>query len=164
MRATGRQPQWAPACAPIHYERHRPEQTTLYRLVQQHAATFFAETAAASRADLSHFIKDEFDAFLGCGIMVYGFLQGRRNRQRCGHADPALWLGRAYRTRAPRSAHASVSRSDERPPSLKVFWLRSPFRWCAQFLPVVRPKLAPEHLIISDSTPVDANREIVVDQ
>jgi hypothetical protein len=33
----------APDGAPVHYERHRPEQTTLYRLVQQHAATFFVE-------------------------------------------------------------------------------------------------------------------------
>ena len=38
---------------------------------------------------------------------------------------------------------ASVGRSDELPPSLKVLWLRSPFHWCAQFLPVVRRKLAP---------------------
>ncbi len=31
-----------------HYERHRPEQATLYRLVQQHAATFIAQTEAAA--------------------------------------------------------------------------------------------------------------------
>ena len=30
--------------APVHYERHRPEQTTLYRLVQQHAQSLFAQT------------------------------------------------------------------------------------------------------------------------
>lgn len=40
------QPQRAPEGAPIHYERHRPEQTTLYRLVQQHAASFIAHTEA----------------------------------------------------------------------------------------------------------------------
>ena len=34
----------------VHYERHRPEQTTLYRLVQQHAATFITETGAATGA------------------------------------------------------------------------------------------------------------------
>jgi hypothetical protein len=34
--------------APVHYERHRPEQTTLYRLVQQRAATSFAEAAAGA--------------------------------------------------------------------------------------------------------------------
>lgn len=38
MQAIGRQPQRAPDDAPLHYDRHRPEQTTLYGLVQQHAA------------------------------------------------------------------------------------------------------------------------------
>ena len=49
--------------APVHYARHRPEQTTLYRLVQQHAATFIAETEMATGADLPQFVKDEFDAY-----------------------------------------------------------------------------------------------------
>jgi len=35
VQAIGRQPQRAPDGAPVHYERHRPENTTLYRLVQQ---------------------------------------------------------------------------------------------------------------------------------
>ena len=69
MQAIGRQPHRAPDGAPVHYERHRPEQTTLYRLMQQHAATFFAETEAAAGADLPQFVKDEFDAFLECGIL-----------------------------------------------------------------------------------------------
>ena len=42
MQAIGRQPQRAPDGAPVHCERHRPEQTTLYRLVQEHAASFIA--------------------------------------------------------------------------------------------------------------------------
>ena len=46
MRATAQQPQRAPDGAPVHYERHRPEQTTVYGLVQQHAASFIAETRA----------------------------------------------------------------------------------------------------------------------
>ena len=62
MQAIGRQPRRAPDGAPIHYERHRPEQTTLYRLVQQHAATFIAETEAATGAALPQFVKDEFEA------------------------------------------------------------------------------------------------------
>ena len=48
MQAIGRQPQRAPDGAPVHYDRHRPEQTTLYRLVQQHAATFFAQAEDAA--------------------------------------------------------------------------------------------------------------------
>jgi Transposase zinc-binding domain len=68
----------APARA-LHHERHRPEQTTLYCLVQQHAAHFIAHTEASTRAALPRFIKDEFDAFLECGILAHGFL-----RLRCG--------------------------------------------------------------------------------
>lgn len=49
-------------------ECHRPEQTTLCRLVQQHAATFIAQTEAAAGADLPQFVKDEFDAVLQCGM------------------------------------------------------------------------------------------------
>ena len=52
MQASVQQPRRAQGGAPVHYERHRPEQATLYRLVQQHAATFFAETEAATDADL----------------------------------------------------------------------------------------------------------------
>ena len=77
------QPQRAPDGAPVHCERHRPEQTTLYRLVQQHAATFIAETEAATGAELPRFVKDEFDAFLECGIRAHGFL--RLHCGECGH-------------------------------------------------------------------------------
>ena len=83
MRATAQQPQRAPDGAPVHYERHRPEQTTLYRRVQQHAASFIAHTEASTGAELPRFIKDEFDAFLECGILAHGFLRLRCGE--CGH-------------------------------------------------------------------------------
>ena len=82
MQATVQQPQRAPDGAPVHCERHRPEQTTLYRLVQQHAATFIAQAEDAAGADLPQFVKDEFDAFLECGCWTActGLaLTGRRN-------------------------------------------------------------------------------------
>jgi uncharacterized protein (DUF983 family) len=72
-----------PDGAPVHYERHRPEQTTLYRLVQQHAASFIAHTEAGTGAALPRFVKDEFDAFLECGILAHGFLRLRCGQ--CGH-------------------------------------------------------------------------------
>ena len=83
MQAIGRQPQGAPDGAPLHYERHRPEQTTLYRLVQQHAASFVAHTEASTGSALPRFVKDEFDAFLECGILAHGFLRLRCGE--CGH-------------------------------------------------------------------------------
>ena len=87
MQATVLQPQRAPGGAPVHYDRHRPEQTTLYRLVQQHAATFFAQAEDAAGADLPQFVKDEFDAFLECGILAHGFL-----RLRCGDCGQSMVL------------------------------------------------------------------------
>ncbi len=52
MQAIGRQPQWAPDGAPVHYERRRPEQSALYRLVQQHSASFIAHTEASTGGEL----------------------------------------------------------------------------------------------------------------
>ena len=83
MQATGQQPQRAPGDAPVHYDHHRPEQTTLYRLVQQPAATFFAQAEGAAGADLPQFVKDEFEVFLECGILAHGFLRLRCSD--CGH-------------------------------------------------------------------------------
>jgi hypothetical protein len=57
VQAIGRQLHRAPDDARVDYERRRPEQTTLYQLVQQHAATFFAEVEAAAGADLPQFVK-----------------------------------------------------------------------------------------------------------
>ena len=56
------------------YERRRPEQTPLYRLVQQHYATFLTEVEAHG-ASLPQFVKDEFEAYLECGILAHGFLR-----------------------------------------------------------------------------------------
>ena len=49
--------------------------------MQQHAATFFAEAEAA--AVLPQFLREEFDAFLECGILAHGFL--RLSCGDCGH-------------------------------------------------------------------------------
>ena len=73
----------AAAANPVHYERRRPEETTLYRVVQEHLETFLAEVEAGGAASLPQFVKDEFDAFLECGILAHGFLRVRCAE--CGH-------------------------------------------------------------------------------
>ncbi len=77
MPYNARQPSAAAGAAPTHYERHRPEQTELYRLVQEHAASFFAQVEQASGVGLPKFVRDEFEAFLECGILAHGFLRLR---------------------------------------------------------------------------------------
>jgi len=51
--------------------------------VRQHAAHFIAHIAASTGAELPRFIKEEFDAFLECGILAHGFLRLRCGD--CGH-------------------------------------------------------------------------------
>ena len=61
----------------IDYERHRPEQTVLYQLVQENVETFFAQVETETGSGLPDFVKDEFDAFLECGVLAHGFLRLR---------------------------------------------------------------------------------------
>jgi hypothetical protein len=56
VQATAPQTQRAPDGAALHCERHRPEQTALYRVVQQHAPSFIAHTEASTGCELPQFI------------------------------------------------------------------------------------------------------------
>ena len=67
----------APAANQFHYQRRRPEETTLYQVVQEHLETFLAQVEAETGASLPGFVKDELDAFLECGILAHGFLRLR---------------------------------------------------------------------------------------
>ena len=66
------------AANPAHYQRHRPEETTLYHVVQAHLDTFlaFVDTETGG-GGLPTFVTDEFDAFLACSILAHGFLRLR---------------------------------------------------------------------------------------
>jgi hypothetical protein len=45
--------------------------------VQEHIETFFAQVETETGSGLPDFVKDEFDAFLECGILAHGFLRLR---------------------------------------------------------------------------------------
>ncbi|MFN0302562.1 MAG: transposase zinc-binding domain-containing protein [Burkholderiales bacterium] len=79
----GQAVQRAPAADTVHYERRRPEDTILYQLVQEHLETFLAQAQAQTGTALPQFVKDEFDAFLRCGILAHGFL--RLRCAKCAH-------------------------------------------------------------------------------
>ena len=75
----GRALQPAPAGIPaaVYYERRRPEETTLYQVVQEQLETFIAQVAAKTGAGVPEFVKAEFEAFLECGILAHGFVRLR---------------------------------------------------------------------------------------
>ncbi len=64
------------------YERRRPEETLLYRVVHEHWPAFreFAE----ERGGLPSFVTREFDDYLRCGILEHGLVH--LCCERCGHA------------------------------------------------------------------------------
>jgi|GEM_PF-2278819 len=57
--------------------RWRPEDITLYPLVQEHVETFFTQVENEIGPGLPDFVKAEFDAFLECGVLAHGFLRLR---------------------------------------------------------------------------------------
>ncbi len=58
------------------YARHRPEQTLLYQLVEQHYRDFSALMAVQDRASPAY-VQREFEDFLKCGRLEHGFLRVR---------------------------------------------------------------------------------------
>lgn len=82
----------APAGNPVHYERRRPEETVLYQLVQEQLETLLAQVKAETGASLPAFVKDEFDAFLECGILAHGFL--RLRCAECAHEKLVAFSGK----------------------------------------------------------------------
>ena len=56
------------------YQRHRPEQTLLYQIAEQHYTAHLAERGI----ELPGYVQDEFEAYLTCGRLEHGFLRVRR--------------------------------------------------------------------------------------
>jgi hypothetical protein len=60
---------------------HKPEETRLYQIISQHWQTFLQERAEEDR-DVPKYVLDEFESYLRCGILAYGF--GRLYCPTCG--------------------------------------------------------------------------------
>jgi hypothetical protein len=58
------------------YQRHRPEQTLLYRIVDEYYPAFAAHLAEQGR-ELPGYVQREFEDYLKCGRLEYGFLRAR---------------------------------------------------------------------------------------
>ena len=58
------------------YQRHRPEHTLLYQIVEQHYPAFVAHMAQQDRP-LPEYVQREFEEYLRCGRLEHGFLRVR---------------------------------------------------------------------------------------
>jgi len=63
-----------PRGSTLRHQRHRPEQTLLYRIVAQHYRTFLEHMALQGRA-LPDYVQREFEDYLKCGRLEHGFLR-----------------------------------------------------------------------------------------
>jgi len=61
---------------PDRYQRHRPEQTLLYRIVDEYYPQFVDLMARQGRP-LPDYVQREFEDYLRCGRLEHGFLRVR---------------------------------------------------------------------------------------
>ena len=66
------------------YQRHKPEETELYKIIEQNLPSFQSHL---SNADISlpAFVHDEFRSYLRCGLLKHGFLRVKCNGCRFEH-------------------------------------------------------------------------------
>jgi hypothetical protein len=68
---------------PPGYVPGRPEETVLYRIVEDHLDDLFEHVDASYTAPLPKYVVDEFREYLACGRFDHGFLRCRCDE--CGH-------------------------------------------------------------------------------
>jgi len=59
------------------YSRHKPEETTLYKIVQNNWLTFQEQVEHDTGYPLPDFVVKEFNEYLRCGILAHGFLRAQ---------------------------------------------------------------------------------------
>jgi len=59
------------------YERRRPEDTILYKIIQQNLETFLSLVQEECGRSLPNFVEKEFREYLKCGILAHGFLRSK---------------------------------------------------------------------------------------
>jgi len=58
------------------YQPRDPGETVLYQVIAEHLATFRATLSANPTAKgLPHYVSEEFEAYLRCGILAHGFVR-----------------------------------------------------------------------------------------
>jgi len=61
---------------PPRYQRHQPETTLLYKIVEQYYPLFLAHLESEGRS-LPDYVQQEFTDYLKCGCLEHGFLRVR---------------------------------------------------------------------------------------
>jgi hypothetical protein len=76
------------------YQRHKPEESSLYPIVETHLPAFSAGLAAGD-SNLPSFVLQEFCDYLRCGRLEHGFIRAKCDG--CRH-ELLVWRGKRIRT------------------------------------------------------------------
>jgi hypothetical protein len=60
----------------VKYERHKPEQTLIYQIIEKYYPQFLTHMGQQDKGLPKH-VWSEFEAYLKCGRLEYGFLRVR---------------------------------------------------------------------------------------
>jgi hypothetical protein len=67
--------QVARAPAEYVYQRHKPEESVLYKIIQENLETFLSLVREETGQSLPEFVEKEFYEYLRCGVLAHGFLR-----------------------------------------------------------------------------------------
>jgi hypothetical protein len=96
------------------YQRHRPERTLLYQIIDQHYPAFVAHMAEQERP-LPDYVQQEFEDYLRCGRLEHGFLRVRCDTCHAEHLVAFSCKRRGFCTSrgAPRMIESAALLVDE---------------------------------------------------
>jgi hypothetical protein len=77
------------------YQRRTPETSLLYEAIRKNLKTFLSELDGESGAGLPRFVASDFERYLRCGILAYGFA-----RVRCGACGEELLVAFSCKSRS----------------------------------------------------------------
>ncbi len=124
----------------VRYRRHKPEETSLYLIIEQHLPQFLGQIAEHG-THLPRFVTQEFDDYLTCGRLEHGFLRVKCNGCRHEHlvAFSCKCRGFCPSCGARRMIETSAHLIDHViPPVPTRQWVLS-FPWPLRFLYASRP-------------------------
>ncbi len=136
------------------YERHKPEQTVLYKIIQENLETFLSLVHEECGRPLPDFIEKEFREYLKCGVLAHGFL--RTKCESCCHESLVAFSckrrGFCPSCGGRRMSESAIHLVDEVLPikPIRQWVLSFPFQ--IRLLLAIRPKIMREVLNIAINT------------
>lgn len=136
------------------YQRHRPEDTLLYKIIQENLETFLKLVHEECGRPLPDFVEKEFREYLKCGILAHGFLRAKCESCSNEHLVAFSCKRRGFcpSCGGRRMSESAIHLVDEVLPIKPIRqWVLS-FPIQIRFLLAIRPKIMTEVLNIATGT------------